>query len=116
MMEKYLLPTIKLMEFLHEKGVDNLPGGLEVAAIYSFFLQGQLYPKERVDTDLEVLRATTLTDDFDLTGQMRSEAANVNTTSIQMRNLILNLQRDFSLPEYDDLLMKGKRIPPQETG
>jgi hypothetical protein len=70
MMEKYLLPTIKLMEFLHEKGVDNLPGGLEVAAVYSFFLQGQLNPKERINADLEFLRATTLTNDFDLTGQI----------------------------------------------
>jgi hypothetical protein len=43
MTEKCLMPTIKLMEFLHEKGFDNLPGRLEAAAIYSFFLQGQLY-------------------------------------------------------------------------
>jgi hypothetical protein len=72
MMEKYLLPTIKLMEHLHANGLHELPGGLEVAAIYSFFLQGQLYPKERVKEDLEVLKATTITDDFDLRGQLQS--------------------------------------------
>jgi hypothetical protein len=66
MMEKYLQPAIGLMEFLREKGPSELPGGLEVAAIYSFSLQGQLSPKERVKAGLEVLRATTATDDFDL--------------------------------------------------
>ncbi len=76
----------------------------------SFFRDNStLYPKERANTDLEVLRATTLTDDFvDLTGQMQSEASNVNTTSIQMRNILLNIKRVCTLPEYDDLLMKGK--------
>jgi hypothetical protein len=108
MMEKYLLPTIKLMEHLHANGLHELPGGLEVAAIYSFFLQGQLYPKERVKEDLEVLKATTITDDFDLRGQLQSEAANVEATAAQMRTILLNLQKACSLPEYDDLLMKGK--------
>jgi hypothetical protein len=74
MMEKYLLPTIKLMEHLRKHKISEFPGGLELAAIYSFFLQGQLSPKERVKTDLEVLRATTATDDFDLMGQLGSEA------------------------------------------
>ncbi len=60
------------MEHLHANGLHELPGGLEVAAIYSFFLQGQLYPKERVKEDLEVLKATTITDDFDLRGQLQS--------------------------------------------
>jgi hypothetical protein len=93
MMEKYLQPTIRLMEFLRVRGPSELPGGLEVAAIYSFFLQGQLSPKERVKADLEVLRATTATDDFDLRSHLRSEASNVDTTATQMRNTLLNLQK-----------------------
>jgi hypothetical protein len=108
MMEKYLLPTIKLMEYLQANGVHELPGGLEVVAIYSFFLQGQLYPKERVKEDLEVLRATTVTDDFGLRGQLQSGASNVEATAAQMRNILINLQKACSLPEYDDLLMRGK--------
>jgi hypothetical protein len=86
MMEKYLQPTIKLMEYLREKRIGELPGGLEVAAIYSFLLQGQLSPKERVKADLEVLRATTATDGFDLRSQLGSEASNVDTTAAQMRH------------------------------
>jgi hypothetical protein len=104
MMEKYLQPTIVLMEHLRKYKHSELPGGLEVAAVYSFFLQGQLSPKERVKADLEVLRAATATDDFDLTGQLASEASNVDTTAAQMRNTLLNLQKICALPEYDDLL------------
>ncbi len=38
MIEKYLHPTIALMEHLRKHKASELPGGLEVAAIYSFFL------------------------------------------------------------------------------
>ncbi len=96
------------MEYLHANGLHELPGGLEVAAMYSFFLQGQLSPKERVKADPEVPRATTVTDDFGLRGQLQSEASNVEATATQTRNILLNLQKACNLPEYDDLLMKGK--------
>jgi hypothetical protein len=104
MMEKYLQPTIVLMEYLRKHRASELPGGLELATVYSFFLQGQLSPKERVKADLAVLRAATATDDFDLRGQLASEASNVDTTAAQMRNTLLNLQKICTLPEYDDLL------------
>ena len=46
LMEKYLYPTIRLMHFLHERQANipgNLPGGMEVMALYSFYLQGQVF-------------------------------------------------------------------------
>ena len=46
-MEKYLCPTMKLMQHLHEKGDKDLPGWIQTMAMYSFYLQGQLYPKQR---------------------------------------------------------------------
>ncbi len=46
-MEKYLYPTMKLMQHLHVKGGSDLPGGIQTMAMYSFYLQGQLYPKQR---------------------------------------------------------------------
>ncbi len=116
MMEKYLHPTITLMQHLRKHKASELPGGLEVAAIYSFFLQGQLFPKERVKADLEVLRVTTATDDFDLRSQLGSEASNVDTTAAQMRNTLLNLWKTCTLPEYDDLLMKGKEYLDKKQG
>ncbi len=46
-MEKYLFPTIKLMDHCREKGTQGFPGGIEVMALYSFYLQGQVYPGHR---------------------------------------------------------------------
>jgi hypothetical protein len=67
MMEKYFLyPTIKLMQHLQKQGGNDLPGGIETMAMYSFYLQGQLYPKQRAQEDLEVLKAATLTSDNEL--------------------------------------------------
>jgi hypothetical protein len=60
-MEKYLYPTMKLMQHLHEKCGTDLPEGIQTMAMYSFFLQGQQYPKQRAQEDLEVLKAATQT-------------------------------------------------------
>jgi hypothetical protein len=106
-MEKYLYPTMKLMHHLQEKDGKDLPGGIQTMAMYSFFLQGQLYPKQRAQEDLEVLKAATLTADHDLCSQVRSEVQQVNNAQIQMRNALYNLQKAVTLREYDDLLMKG---------
>jgi hypothetical protein len=87
------------------------------SAIYSFFIQGQLSPKERVKADLEVLKATTtFTDDLGLRSQLQSEASNVDTTATQMSNILLNLQKICTLPEYDDLLMGGKEYLHKKQG
>jgi hypothetical protein len=107
-MEKYLFPTIKLMDHCREKGTQSFPGGIEVMALYSFYLQGQVYPRDRTFQDLETLRATTLTADHELLQQIRSEVAHVDTSSSQMRNTLLALQKACVLPEYDDLMMQGQ--------
>ncbi len=65
-MEKYLFPTIKLMDYCREKGMQSFPGSIEVMALYSFYLQGQVTPRDRTYQDLETLRATTLTADHEL--------------------------------------------------
>jgi hypothetical protein len=83
-MEKYLFPTIKLMDYCREKGMQSFPGGIEVMALYSFYLQGQVNPRDRTYQDLETLRATTLTADHELMQQIRSEVAHVDTSSNQI--------------------------------
>ncbi len=95
------------MQHLHEKGGKDLPGGIHTMAMYSFYLQGQLYPKQRAQEDLEVLKAATLTADHELCSQVRSEVQQVDNAQIQMRNVLYNLQKAVTLPEYDDLLLKG---------
>jgi hypothetical protein len=76
-------------------------------ALYSFYLHGQLYPKQRAQEDLEVLKAVTLTADHDLCNQVHSEVQQVDNAQTQMRNILYNLQKAASLPEYDELLLKG---------
>ena len=77
MLEKYMYPTIKLMQHLQERGgniANNLPGGgIETMPLFSFYLQGQIYPKERAQEDLEALKAATLTSDDELCDQARSK-------------------------------------------
>ncbi len=119
MMEKFLLPTVKFMEFLHEKGIDNLPyrrtrGRRSVLVLPS----GTVLSQERANADLEILRATTLTDDFGLRTQIQSEASHLNTTTMEMRNVLINIQKTCTLPKYDDVLMQetGGKIRPLDSG
>jgi hypothetical protein len=109
-MEKYLFPTIKFMDYCREKGMQSLPGGIEVMALYSFYLQGQVNPRDRTYQDLEALRATTLTADHELLQQIRSEVAHVDTSSNQMRNTLIALQKACVLPEYDDLMIQVAHV------
>jgi hypothetical protein len=88
------------MDHCREKGMHSFPGGIEVMALYSFYLQGQVYPRDRTFQDLETLRATTLTADHELLQQSRSEkVAHIDTSSSQMRNTLLALQKAYVLPE-----------------
>ncbi len=96
-MEKYLYPTIKLMQHLQEKGGNDLPGGIQTMAMYSFYLQGQLYPKQRAQEDLEVLKAATLTSDDELCNQVRSETQQVDNAHTQMRNILYKTCKKQSL-------------------
>jgi hypothetical protein len=60
-MEKYLYPTLYLMRYLHERGGNNLPGGIKSMITYSFFTQGQTPPQCRTAHDLfSVLRNITV--------------------------------------------------------
>jgi hypothetical protein len=97
MLEKYMYPTIKLMQHLQERGgniANNLPGGgIETMPLFSFYLQGQIYPKERAQEDLEFLKAVTLTSDDDLCDQDRSEVQQVDTAHMQMRKSCTTCRR-----------------------
>jgi hypothetical protein len=109
-MEKYFFPTIKLMSFLQERKSNipgNVPGGIEAMALYSFYLQGQVYPREKTQEDLDALQAATLTADHDLVTQIRSELG-YDDVSSKMRNTLCNLQKAFVLPQYDELLIKSE--------
>ncbi len=57
-MEKYLYPTLRVMQHLHEhKGrYDYIPGGVESMIVYSYFHKGGGIPQNRTERDLRVRR------------------------------------------------------------
>jgi hypothetical protein len=78
-------------------------------ALYSFYLQGQVYPKDRTLDDLEeaLKQATTLTADHELCDhQIRSELVQVDSVSSQMRTTLVNLQEACTLSQLDELLVE----------
>jgi hypothetical protein len=96
MMEKYLYPTIKLMHFLRERG-GKFPGGIKSLRYTHSIYRDKFTPKDRTPKDLEALKVTTLTADYELRDQIRSEIGDVDSVSIQMRNtLIVNLQKVYT--------------------
>jgi hypothetical protein len=99
LMEKYLCPSIMLMHFINERRTNipgNLPGGLEAMALYSFYLQGQVYPRERAQADLDALQAATFTADHDLIIQIRSELGYSDHVSFQMLTTLTTFRRPSS--------------------
>ena len=42
-MEKYMLPSLRIRGFMHDKTIESLPGGADTLMAYSFFSQGSVY-------------------------------------------------------------------------
>jgi hypothetical protein len=42
-MEKYMLPSLRIRGFMHDKTIEALPGGADTLMAYSFFSQGSVY-------------------------------------------------------------------------
>ena len=75
-MEKYLYPTLRVMQHLHRhKGqYDYIPGGVESMIVYSYFHKGGGIPKNRTERDLRVLRNTVFPAGRDLPDQLKVSA------------------------------------------
>jgi hypothetical protein len=52
MLEKYMLPSLRIRGYMHDKTVEALPGGADTLMAYSFFSQGSVMPKFRTEHDL----------------------------------------------------------------
>ncbi len=74
--EKYLYPTLRVMQELHSlKGqYEYLPGGVESMIVYSFFQQGGRVAQNLTEQDLELLRNTIFPAGSDLPDQLRVNA------------------------------------------
>ncbi len=86
-MEKYLYPTLRVMQHLHtQKGqYDYVPGGVESMIVYSYFHKGGGIPKNRTERDLRVLRKTVFPAGSDLPDQLRVKAEVTEGISTHLR-------------------------------
>jgi hypothetical protein len=87
-MEKYLYPTLRVMQHLHslKSQYDYIPGGVESMIVYSYFHQGGGVPKNRTERDLRVLRNTVFPAGSDLPDQLRINAEVTEGISTHLRS------------------------------
>ncbi len=72
-MEKYMLPSLRIRGFMHDKTIEALPGGADTLMAYSFFSQGSVMPRFRTEHDLEVLRNTVFSAETFISEQMEAD-------------------------------------------
>jgi hypothetical protein len=72
-MEKYMLPSLRIQAYVNEKTTETLPGGADTLMAYSFFSQGSVMPTSRTEHDLEVLRNTVFSAEHFLIQQMQAD-------------------------------------------
>jgi hypothetical protein len=109
-MEKYLYPTLYLMRYLHERGENNLPGGIESVITYSFFAQGQFLPQSRTMHDLSVLRNTVFPTGLDLHFQIKDNIESAEGLCSQPRSSLKRLKEANDLPSWDTLVDGGQEM------
>jgi hypothetical protein len=99
-MEKYLFPTLRVMQHLHSnKGqYDYIPGGVESMIVYSYFHQGGGSPPNRTERDLRVLRNSIFPAGSDLPEQLRTnvevtEGISIHPPALHIETITLLLLR-----------------------
>ena len=104
-MEKYLYPTLRVMQELHSlKGrYEYLPGGVESMIVYSFFQQGGGVAQNRTEQDLRMLRNTIFPAGSDLTDQLRVNAEVTEGLSTHLRSTLRRLREITVMPSIDKL-------------
>jgi len=103
MMEKYLYPALYLRDYLQDKADRNVPGGIDMMIVYSFFLQGSIMPRNRTAHDLEALRSTAFSANYDTPAQLQTSAEVVDGLSSHLRSTLRRLQKATLLPDYGNL-------------
>jgi hypothetical protein len=92
MMEKYLYPTLRLMQFQQRNACERLPAGVDTMMAYSFFQQGIGPPKNRTEYDLEILRNPVSSSGDDLEDQLRNSSDAVDGLSSQLKKTLKKLE------------------------
>ncbi len=102
-MEKYLYPTLRLMQFLHSNASERLPAAVDTMMAYSFFQQGMGMPRNRTEYDLVILRNTVYSSGDDLEYQLRNTSDAVEGLSSQLRKTSKKLETLCTLPNLYEL-------------
>ncbi len=104
-MEKYLYPTLHVMQELHRlKGqYEYLPGGVESMIVYSFFQQGGRVAQNLTEQDLRLLRNTFFPAGSDLPDQLRVNAEVTEGLSTHLRSTLRRLRDMSVMPSIDNL-------------
>jgi hypothetical protein len=102
-MEKYMLPSIRIRGFMHAKTIEALPGGADTLMAYSFFSQGSSMPRFRTEHDLEVLRNTVFSAETFVVEQMQSDREVSEGLSAHLKATIRRLKKETTLPDYDHI-------------
>jgi hypothetical protein len=88
-LEKFMLPSLRIQGYMHDKTIEALPGGADALMAYSFFSQGSVMPKFRTEHDLDVLRNTVFSAEHFIVQQMKAT--------------IKRLRKETTLPDYDHI-------------
>ncbi len=102
-MEKYLYPTLRLMQFLHRNAGERLPAAVDTMMAYSFFQQGMGPPKNRTMYDLEILRNTVSSSGDGLEDQLRNSSDAVDGLSSQLKKTLKKLETLCALPNLYEI-------------
>jgi hypothetical protein len=108
-MEKYLYPTLYLTRYMHERGANSLPGGIESMITYSFFAQGHI-TRSRTMHNLSVLRNTVFSAGLDLDFQIPDNKESAEGLCSQIRSTLKRLKEANDLPSYDKLVDGGQEM------
>jgi hypothetical protein len=102
-MEKYMLPSLRIRGFMHDKTIEALPGGADTLMAYSLFSQGSVMPRFRTEHDLEVLRNTVFSAETFVAQQMRADKEVSEGLSAHLKATIRRLKKETTLPDYNHI-------------
>ena len=98
------------MRYLHERGGNKLPGGIESMITYSFFAQDQSLPQSRTAHDLSVLRNTVFPTGLHLHFQIQDNKESAERLCSQLRSTLKRLKEVNDLPSWDKLVDRGQQM------
>jgi hypothetical protein len=116
-MEKYMLPSLRIQAYVNEKTTEALPGGADTLMAYSFFSQGSVMPNFRTEHDLDVLRNTVFSAEHFIVQQMRTDKEVVEGLSAHLKATIRHLKKETTLQDYDHISdMNQDRLDERQAG